>query len=219
MLTLCPIVAMLMAEHGQIYRSKMTKIDNKLPEIIGSKQGVPIYRTNPSVPETNSISKKKKVRFGNEQKGFIFDNKDGDIISVGGAGFYEFEEVDNTKFVKLFLEGVKQAAGLSKSGLNLFEVVYRELQGRPGEDRVILNYYTASECIDGLTDRTYRRGLRELLNKEFLYRSPSEGVFFVNIRFMFNGDRLAFVKGYQRKGARRQQELEFSSDDIEETTE
>jgi len=210
---------MLMAEHGQNYRSKMTKIDNKIPEIIGSKQGVPIYRSNPSIPEDNSISKRKKVRFGNEQKGFIFDNKDGDIISVGGAGFYEFEEVDNTKFVKLFLEGVKKAAGLSKSGLNLFEAVYRELQGRPGEDRIILNYYTASEYIDGLTDRTYRRGLRELLDKEFLYRSPSEGVFFVNIRFMFNGDRISFLKGYQRKGAKRQKELEFSSDDIEETSE
>lgn len=197
----------------------MTKIDNKIAEIIGSKQGVPIYRSNPSIPEDNSISKRKKVRFGNEQKGFIFDNKDGDIISVGGAGFYEFEEVDNTKFVKLFLEGVKKAAGLSKSGLNLFEVVYRELQGRPGEDRIILNYYTASEYIDGLTDRTYRRGLRELLDKEFLYRSPSEGVFFVNIRFMFNGDRISFLKGYQRKGAKRQKELEFSSDDIEETSE
>lgn len=32
-------------------------------------------------------------------------------------GFYEFEEVDNTRFVKLFLEGVKQATGLSKAGL------------------------------------------------------------------------------------------------------
>ena len=121
--------------------------------------------------------------------------------------------------MKLFLAGVKQAAGLSKSGLNLFEVVYRELQGRPGEDRVILNFYTASEYIDGLTDRTYRRGLRELLDKQFLYRSPSEGVFFVNIRFMFNGDRLAFVKGYQRKGARIQQELQFSGDDSEDSTE
>jgi ornithine carbamoyltransferase len=42
---------------------------------------------------------------------------------------------------------------------------------------------------------------------EFLYRSPSDGVFFVNIRFMFNGDRLAFVKSYHLKGSARQQEL------------
>jgi hypothetical protein len=59
----------------------------------------------------------------------------------------------------------------------------------------------------GLTNRTYWRGLRELLEKEFLYRSPSEGVFFVNIRFMFNGDRLAFVRTYHLKGSSRQEEL------------
>ena len=46
-----------------------------------------------------------------------------------------------------------------------------------------------------------------MLEKEFLYRSPSEGVYFVNIRFMFNGDRLAFVKSYHVKGASRQEEL------------
>ena len=31
-------------------------------------------------------------------------------------------------------------------------------------------------------------------------------VFFVNIRYMFNGDRIAFVKAYKRKGARANQE-------------
>jgi len=46
-----------------------------------------------------------------------------------------------------------------------------------------------------------------LLEKEFLYRSPSDGVFFVNIRFMFNGDRLAFVKSYHLKGTSRRHEL------------
>ena len=83
--------------------------------------------------------------------------------------------------MKLFLAGVKQAAGLSISGLSLFETIYKQLQGRPGEDTVMLSYYVASEQIKGLTERTYRRGLRELLEKEFLYRSPSDGVFFVNV--------------------------------------
>ena len=50
-----------------------------------------------------------------------------------------------------------------------------------------------------LEERTFNRGLRELLEKEFLYRSPLASMFFVNIRFMFNGDRLAFVKGYLLK--------------------
>jgi hypothetical protein len=38
-------------------------------------------------------------------------------------------------------------------------------------------------------------GLRELL--DFLSRRPSPSLSFVNSRFMFNGDRLAFVKGYK----------------------
>ncbi|PHN00922.1 hypothetical protein [Flavilitoribacter nigricans] len=189
----------------------MSEKSQNNPAIIGKKQGVPIYKVNPSVPDPNCISKKKKVHYGDEQRGFIVDSGSGEIISVGGAGFYEFEEVDNTKFVKLFLAGVKQAAGLSKSGLTLFEIVYRELQEKPGEDKVMLSYYTASEHAPGMTTRTYQRGLRELLNKEFLFRSPSDGVFFVNIRFMFNGDRLAFVKGYRRKGAAVQAELDLDA--------
>lgn len=186
----------------------------KHPEIIGEKKGVPVYKTNPSVPNPENISKKKKVRYGDEQKGFVLDNGSGEILSVGGAGFYEFEEVDDTRFVKLFLEGVKQAAGLTKSGLTLFEIVYKELQEHPGEHEVRLGYYNASEQAPGLTERTYQRGLKELLEKSFLFRSPIEGIFFVNIRYMFNGDRLAFVKGYMRKGSSRQAQL-----DLEGTTE
>jgi hypothetical protein len=41
--------------------------------------------------------------------------------------------------------------------------------------------------------------LRELLDKEFLYRSPADETVFINIRYMFNGDRLAFVKAYHLK--------------------
>ena len=90
------------------------------------------------------------------------------------------------------------------------------MQVRVGEDKVMLSYYMASEQIEGLTERTYQRGLRELLSKEFLYRSPSDGVFFVNIRFMFNGDRLAFVKGYHLKGANTQKELPFEEPEKQE---
>ena len=180
-------------------------------KIIGEKKGVPIYRTNPSVPDPNSISKRKKVHYGDEQKGFVVNPGSGEILNVGGAGFYEFEEVDDTRFVKLFLGGLKQAVGLSKSGLALFEIVYRQLQEKHGEDKVMLNYYMVSERFPDMTERTYQRGLRELLGKEFLYRSPSDGVFFVNVQFMFNGDRLAFVKGYRRQSASGQASLPFYS--------
>jgi hypothetical protein len=72
--------------------------------------------------------------------------------------------------------------------MQVFELVYHEMRANPGSDEIKLNQYVARD--HEISDRTYQRGVRELLEKEFLYRSPSDGVFFVNIRFMFNGDRL-----------------------------
>lgn len=179
----------------------MTKNGQKLSRVIGEKRGVSVYATNPSVPSQEDISRPRKAKIGDDQRGLIINEGSGEILGTGGAVVYEWEEVDKERFVKLFLAGVKQASGLSKAGLAIFEVVYNLVRENPNSDEVKLNLYTASEHIEGINDRTYRRGLRELLDKEFLFRSPSEGVFFVNIRYMFNGDRLAFVKAYHLKGA------------------
>lgn len=72
--------------------------------------------------------------------------------------------------------------------------MYSQLQTKPGQDPITLSILTS-----GMKKTAYYNGLRELLEKEFLFRSPYDGAFFVNIHFMFNGDRLAFVKGYKRK--------------------
>jgi hypothetical protein len=58
-----------------------------------------------------------------------------------------------------------------------------------------------------MSERTYQRGLRELLENEVLYRSPSADVFFVNIMSMFNGNRITLAKSYYVKDAGRQGEL------------
>lgn len=168
--------------------------------IIGKKNGVPIYEANPSIPKksNNDLTSLRKVKVGNDVKGFVIDGV-GEVVGSGAVGFYEFQEVDKTQFVKFYLEGIRQAVGLSKSGLAIFEVIYLQIQHSPNSDKVELNYHLISKNIAGLTERTYQRGVRELLDKEFIYRSPSDGLFFVNIRYLFNGDRLAFVKGYQLK--------------------
>jgi hypothetical protein len=176
----------------------MSKIDQKAV-IIRERHGLPVYESNPSIPDADSIKKRKPVRLGDDKRGMIVDGGNGEILSVGGIGFYEFEEVDNVRFVKLFLAGIKQTAGLSKSGLAVFELVYRKMQENPNTDTIPLS----SDDTD-MNPVTYRRGLRELLTKEFLYLSKYPGLFFVNIRYMFNGDRLAFVKGYKRKAATAQ---------------
>ncbi len=175
---------------------------------VSTKRGFPVYRTNPSVPTTSGMTTRtKRFHVPGGKAAVIVDNSSGEIKGIGGMGFWWEEEVDSSRFVKLFLDGIKQASDLSKTGMQMFELVYHEMRANPGSDEIKLNQYLAKD--HGISDRTYQRGVRELLEKEFLYRSPSDGVFFVNIRFMFNGDRLAFVRTYHLKGASRQQELQL----------
>src|SRR5579872_5822318 len=173
---------------------------------VSVKRGFRVYRTNPSIPSSIGMpTRSRRIHVPGGKAAMIVDNSTGEIKGLGGVGFWWEEEVDSTRFVKLFLDGIKQAAGLSKPGIQVFELVYHQMRANPGSDEIKLNLYIAKD--HGINDRTYQRGVRELLEKEFLYRSPSDGVFFVNIRFMFNGDRLAFVKSYHLKDASRQQEL------------
>lgn len=171
-------------------------------DAVSEKRGVPVYRTNPSIPSEGEIRKSKRAQFGNDVKGLVVDHGTGEILGHGGAIAYEWEEVDKERFVKLYLAGLKQAAGLSKAGLLVFEIVYAQVRENPGKDTVML-----SAVETALPRATYFRGLRELLDKEFLYKSTYDSIYFVNIRFMFNGDRLAFVKGYRLKDTSRQPEL------------
>jgi hypothetical protein len=174
--------------------------------LVSTKRGFPVYRTNPSVPATKGMAtRNKRFHVPGGKGAVIVDDTSGEIKGIGGMGFWWEEEVDSSRFVKLFLDGIKQAASLSKAGMQVFELVYHEMRANHDSDEVKLNLYVAKDR--GVAERTYHRGVRELLEKEFIYRSPSDGVFFVNIRFIFNGDRLAFVKSYHLKGAARQQEL------------
>jgi hypothetical protein len=177
---------------------------------VATRRGMPVYRSNPSIPgSANGLAtRQRRIEVPGGKAAVLVDNGTGEIRGIGGMGFWWQEEVDASRFVKLFLEGIKQAAGLSKSGMAVFELVYGQMRERHGNDKIELSQYTARDY--GLSERTFRRGLRELLEKQFLYRSTSDGVFFINIRFMFNGDRLAFVKTYHLKGAGRQQELPFA---------
>jgi hypothetical protein len=173
---------------------------------VSTKRGFPVYRTNPSVPSRNGLpTRSKRFHVPGGKASVIVDNTTGELKGIGGMGFWWEEEVDSSRFVKLFLDGIKQAADLSKTGMQVFELVYHQMRANPGSDEIKLNQIVARD--HGISDRTYQRGVRELLEKEFLYRSPSDGVFFVNIRFMFNGDRLAFVRSYHLKDSSRQEEL------------
>src|SRR5271169_7014528 len=121
-----------MAENGQA----------SLPEAnrVTTKRGLPVYRVNPSIPPSNGLAtRQKRFEVPGGKAAVIVDNGTGEIKGIGGMGFWWQEEVDASRFVKLFLDGIKQAAGLSKTGIQVFELVYHEMRANPGSDEIKLN--------------------------------------------------------------------------------
>jgi hypothetical protein len=174
-----------------------------------TRRGKTIYETNPSVVggrfSTRVISG-KPTRTGSA---YMVAADTGEVLGRGAFGFVEEKEIDSESFVKVYLDGIKQYGHLTKAGALLFEFVYREISGMSGKDKdtVSLNYYLAQKWKPGLHRRTYERGMTELLDKGFLFRSVAADVYFVNVRFMFNGDRMVVVKAYRRAGSTLQTEL------------
>ena len=174
-----------------------------------SRRGFKRYARNPSVPDRGlAETRMRPVKIPGADKGMLFaDGGTGELIGSGVRHFFKFEEVDASRFVKLFLDGMKQAAGLSKAGMQVFELVYRQVQEKPNADEIALSWHLAKTLGLDIPERTYRHGLRQLLEREFLFESLVDGVYFVNIRYMFNGDRLTFIRGYKLKNASGQGEL------------
>jgi len=177
------------------------------------RRGFPIYETNPSVGRFPVRIKRSDVKAG--QSVYMVAPGTGEIIGRGAFGFVAEEEVDSEEFVKVYLEGVRKYGELKKAGTLIFEFVYRELSGKEAKDKdtVMLNYLLAKRWKSNLTERTYFRGMNELLAKEFLYRTMAADVYFVNVRFMFNGDRLILAKSYRRKQPKETFQGELSLDD------
>ena len=67
-------------------------------------------------------------------------NSDTGEISAPIAGFWEAEEVDSSRFIKLFVNGVKALAELTNPGTRVFELLYIEMQNQIGKDQVYLSY-------------------------------------------------------------------------------
>ncbi len=162
-----------------------------------TRRGVVLHHDNPFMSGGGVQTRTRRIT--NKRGDMMLVNRDG-VIQSEIAGFWESEEVDSTKFVKLFVNGVKALAELTSAGTKVFELLYIEMQTRIGKDQVYLSYTALDEDRQLTISRaTYKRGLSELIEKRFLAAMPAVGWYWVNPDFIWNGDRLAFVKEYRRK--------------------
>jgi hypothetical protein len=174
------------------------------------------YAKNPfwvANDQNQPVVKSKTKRITNNKGGYLVQGQTGEIVSPI-AGFWTAEEVDNEKFVKLFINGMKAFTGLTNKGAKVFELMYREIQANQGKDKIYLNFVTIDQDIVKIAKSTFYYGLNELVDLRFLAPTQSPHVFWINPDYVWNGDRLAFVKTYIKKETTRKQEKDTLTLDL-----
>lgn len=164
------------------------------------RRGVALFEKNPYViaasVNTNEGTKRKTLR-SKDGTTLMITSQSGEVVAP--AGFWQTQEVDKTQFVKLYVNGVKAFRDLTSPGTKMFEVLYLEVQGKIGKDKIYLSFNAIQQELTPMSEATYTRGMRELISKGFIAASVLQGWYFINPDYMWNGDRLAFVKEYRLK--------------------
>lgn len=176
---------------------EVSKIGIKMTHDTATRRGVVLHETSPFLPNVQTRTKRVTNKRGDMM---LVSTGTGEVQSQI-AGFWESEEVDSAKFVKLFVNGVKALAELSNSGSRVFELLYIEMQRNIGKDQVYLSYTGLDKHEKAISRSTFSRGLAELIDKKFIASMPAIGWYWVNPDFIWNGDRLAFVKEYRKASA------------------
>jgi hypothetical protein len=162
--------------------------------------GMQIFRENPWMAELNPKTRTK--REGTTDKSFLVTNKEGEIAGVGQ--FFQMKEVEEAQFVKWYIDGMREHAKLNGAGVKVFELLYKAVRDNPGKDQVDLTFRLMTEAQrQKMSYATYKRGIEELKAKNFIAQMPATGRFWINPHYMWNGDRLQFVKEYRRASNER----------------
>jgi len=163
--------------------------------VVRVRRGVAVYNANPFVLDMET----KTRRVMNKTGDMMMVSRGTGEIKAESAGFWESHEVDGTQFIKLFVSGVKALKDLSQAGTKVFEVLYLRVQEQPNKDMINMGFFLLDQNITPMSERTYTRGLAELIEKQFIAATPMTSIYWLNPSFVWNGDRLAFVKEYRRR--------------------
>lgn len=194
-----------MTQHAEKKANQMNDDD---PEEIGeshtqTRRGVVLYEQSPFLPTVNTKTKRITNKRGDMM---LVKSETGEHLS-SIAGFWESKEIDSTSFIKLFVSGVRALAELTSAGSRVFEVLYLDMQNNIGRDQAYLSYTGLPKNVT-MGRSTFSRGVSELIDRKFIAPQPKVGWYWINPDYVFNGDRLAFVREYRVKGSKRTEQPE-----------
>lgn len=155
------------------------------------------YATNPLVVPRELVFKTRSVQVRSGKD--ITDNETGEIHSVSAV--YQRKIVDSERFAKLYVDGITKTFELSASARKVFGVVLKVCA--KDSDRIYINFMQTKEIIDDelnkFGERTFHRGMQELIEKGFIAASQLPSMFWINPHLFFNGDRVRFITEFVKE--------------------
>jgi hypothetical protein len=162
---------------------------------------------NPLMEPQTLKTKKRLVRSGRGED--LVNPSTGEIHGV--ATIHQVMERDDAEFVKVFAAGVAAGYELSRTAQRVFQVVLDQYQRTPMSRGYAdsVNLFWFGDGIEGrdvgMKEDTFKKGLRELLDKGFLHPKDSAS-FWTNPALFFKGDRVMFINEYRRRKATSDQD-------------
>lgn len=155
---------------------------------------------NPLIEAQEVKIKRRWVQSGKTEQ--LINPTTGEVAGV--SAIRQIEEKDDVEFVKVFSDGVKATFGLSRTAARVFQIILDLYQKTPmvGGYADSVDIYWFGDGVSGvdagMSERTFQRGLKELLTQRFLWpKTPNS--FWVNPALFFKGNRVMFIKEYRRK--------------------
>lgn len=150
------------------------------------------YETNPLLQPRELAFKEKTVKVGSSRD--LIDPETGEVHAVNAI--YQRRVVDSERYAKIYLDGVGKTFGLSKAAQRVFQIILQLC--KKDSDQLYLSFMAVQKVEDAMQERTYQRGLRELLEAGFIAYSDMPNMFWINVHLFFNGDRVRFITEYVR---------------------
>lgn len=129
----------------------------------------------------------------------LIDAQTGEIEGV--TEIAQIIDVDDGQFVKLFTNDLAVFFDLSKPAIRVFAALLKAVQERAiGKDMIFFTHEDPYAREMNVSKYPFYRGINELIEKKFIARHKSDGLYFINPALFFNGDRARFVREYRKVG-------------------
>jgi len=152
---------------------------------------IPIGKDNPFMPKLKNTML-VKTRQGIVKSAPLY-TADGEIKFT--RMFADVKDVDSSAFTKVFQDKVSEWAGLNATGNKVFGYILANLE--PNLAEVYIYVQDVMEFCGWSERNMVYRGLVDLYNHNLIYRSPKRHIWYINPDYLFNGDRVSFVRTYK----------------------